>query len=308
MSRILIAGATGLIGSALVAHWQEKHELTVLGRSSADLQQKFPGLRGITWESVSAEDIANQDVVINLTGANIAGARWTARYRRVMVDSRLSTTRRLVGLMMALGSQAPRLFNASAIGVYGLPATEAEKGVVYDESSPLPSVPQDFLAEIGALWEAAVRPAEAAGVSVVRLRFGVVLSDQGGALAKMLPSFRWGMGAVLGDGAQPVSWVALPDLVAAIDYLLARPEQTGAFNIVASTDSQRIFASSLASYLQRPCLMRLPAFLVRALFGEMGEALLLQGQSVFAKRLSDLGFVFQASTLPKAWVTVLKKE
>lgn len=302
MSRILITGATGLIGSALVAHWQEQHELTVVGRSSARLAQQFPGLKQRSWDALSAEDIADQDLVVNLSGANIAGARWTERYRRTLIASRLNATRRLVTLMSPLGADAPRLFNASAIGVYGLPESDAAQEIVYDESSPLPREPQDFLAEVGALWEAAVRPAEAAGVSVVRLRFGVVLSDHGGALAKMLPSFRWGMGAVLGDGTQPISWVALPDLVAAIDYLLARPEQTGPFNIVASTDSQHALATSLAAYLHRPCRLRLPAALVRLLFGEMGDALLLQGQRVVAKRLSDLGFIFQASTLPKALV------
>ena len=299
--KILIAGATGMIGQALIAAWKKQYDITVLGRDRAKLQKYFPHLKKITWGKLDA--VAGFDVVLNLAGANIGQGRWTTKRKQIIIQSRLQTTQRLVKWCINTANP-PRLLNASAIGVYGLPkATTEQKQHVFDEQSPVPDPPQDFLAAVGIAWEQALLKAEQAGVPVIKMRFGVVLAEHGGALAKMLPIFKLGLGGPIGTGEQPFSWVGLSDVVRALTFLLDHRELTGPINIVAPEIlSQRQFANTLGRVLHRPTMIRLPAWLVKALFGQMGEELLLNGITVQAKKLSQAGFTFAHDTLEQALI------
>ena len=297
--KILIAGATGMIGQALVTAWQGQHDITVLGRDRVKLKKSFPNLKKMTWAQLDSATTFN--VVINLAGANIGQGRWTAKRKQMILQSRVQTTKRLAK-WCASETNPPRLLNASAIGVYGLLKTTTEQERhVFDEQSSVPNPPQDFLAKVAVTWEQALLEAEQAGVPVTKMRFGVVLTKHGGALAKMLPTFKLGLGGPIGTGEQPFSWVALSDVVRALTFLLEHPALTGPINIVApAVVSQQQFAKTLGKILHRPTIMRLPAWLVKALFGQMGEELLLNGITVQAKRLTAAGFHFSHNTLEQA--------
>lgn len=297
--RILIAGASGLIGQALIAAWQNQHDIVVLGRDADKLKKVFPQRPGITWTHL--QSVEGFDVVINLAGANIGQGRWTTNRKQVILGSRVTATQQLAALC-AKASSAPRLLNASAIGVYGLPA----KPQVFDEHSALPNPPQDFLAEVGVAWERALSEAEQAGVPVTKMRFGVVLAKHGGALAKMLPAFKLGLGGPTGSGQQPFSWVVLADVVRAITFLVEHPELAGPVNIVApEVVTQKHFAQALGKTLHRPAFLPLPAWLVKLQFGQMGEALLLNGVSVNSQVLTDAQFTFAHPNLSAALQHVL---
>ena len=297
--KILIAGASGLIGQALVAAWQNQHDIVVLGRDADKLKKMFPQRPGITWAQL--QSVEGVDVIINLAGANIGQGRWTAKRKQVILDSRVTATQQLAALC-AKASESPRLLNASAIGVYGLPATPQ----VFDEQSALPNPPQGFLAEVGAAWEGALSEAEQAGVPVTKMRFGVVLAKHGGALAKMLPAFKLGLGGPIGSGQQRFSWVALADIVRAIAFLVEHPELTGPVNIVApEVVTQKHFSQVLGKALHRPAFFPLPAWLVKLQFGQMGEELLLNGVSVISQVLTDAQFTFAYPNLSAALQHVL---
>ena len=297
--KILIAGASGLIGQALVAAWQSQHDIVVLGRDADKLKKVFPQQAAITW--VQLQSVEGFDVVINLTGANIGQGRWTVKRKQVILDSRVTATQQLAALC-ANATSAPRLLSASAIGVYGLPI----KPQVFDEQSALPMQPQDFLAEVGAAWEGALSEAEQAAVSVTKMRFGVVLAKHGGALAKMLPAFKLGLGGPIGSGQQPFSWVALADVVRAITFLVEHSEVTGPVNIVApEVVTQKHFAQALSKALHRPAFFPLPAWLVKLQFGQMGKDLLLNGLSVNSQVLTDAQFTFAHPNLSAALQGVL---
>ena len=301
--KIIIFGGSGLIGQALVKHLVAEHEIAVVGRDVRKLKDCFGNtVNPMTWRAITTNVLANYDVAINLAGENIGAKRWTSTQKQKIINSRVSTTTKIAQKCAELAERAPRLMNASAVGVYGLQTTiAAQNRVIYDEDSVLPSPPSDFLSQVGCEWECALVPAEKAGVSVVKLRFAVVLSKHGGALVKMLPSFQLGLGAVLGSGQQPFSWVALNDVVAAITFLIHHPQASGAFNIVADEIvTQKIFAKTLAKVLKKPCFLRIPSPMVHLLFGQMGDELLLNGQRVNAKRLRKLGFEFGYPSLEAA--------
>ena len=305
---IMIMGASGMIGQSLVEALRSSHTITVAGRTRAKLKNIFGNQYNIvTWNDLTAESLANYDIIINLAGANIGKKRWTSSQKQKIIDSRVKTTQILATYCAALSPKAPRLMNANAIGIYGLsPTIEAQNTTIYDEDSKLPTPATDFLSEVGQQWEDALLPAKEAGVAVVELRFAVVLSQKGGALAKMLPSFRMGLGTVLGSGKQSLSWVSLDDAVSAIAFLIEHQQATGVFNIVADeVVSQKQFAKTLAQILNRPCFLTLPSFLVTLLFGQMGYELLLNGQVVKAKRLRKLGFVFRFDKLKDALKNLL---
>lgn len=311
--KILIFGATGLVGHALITSLSEKFSLTLAGRSIKKLQQQF----GSTYELISNETLFNNtqaelkkfDCVINLAGENIGAKRWSQDQLDKILNSRVTITSCIAKAAAELGpTDAPRIINASAIGIYGLqPTIEKQNTTIYDESSPIPNTPTDELARIGIAWEKALQPAIDHQISVCRLRFGVILAKEGGALAKLLPSFKFGLGAILASGRQPFSWVSLDDVIRAITFLLNHPEHTGVFNVVAPDPiSQATFAKTLAATLHRPCLMRMPAFVVKALFGQMGEELLLNGQRVQSKQLVKAGFEFKYPTLDSALRFILR--
>lgn len=280
----VVAGATGLVGTALTA------ALTAGGHDVVRLVRGAPrGDRDVRWDPdagiLPADALDGADVVVNLAGENVAGGRWTADRRRRILASRTSST----GLLAAAAARSPRrpraLVNASAIGIYGDRGDD-----VLDETS----APGDgFLADVCRAWEAATAPAEDAGLRVVRARFGVVLAKQGGALAKMLTPFRLGAGGPIGSGRQWMSAVDLADAVGALCAAALDDALTGPLNVVCPEPTRQAdFARALGAALHRPAVVPLPAFAVKAAMGDMGKEMLLASQRVVPRRLEAAGFAF----------------
>jgi uncharacterized protein (TIGR01777 family) len=229
--------------------------------------------------------------VNHLAGEPIAEGRWTAAKKQRIRQSRVGPTRRLAEVLAAAGVKT--LIAASAIGIYG------DRG---DEELTEASEPgTGFLAEVGREWEAATEPARMAGVRVINLRIGVVLSPRGGALAKQLPAFNLGAGAVLGHGQQWLSWISISDLVGAIHHLLQTETVSGPVNAVAPEPiTNRVFGRVLARVLKRPYLATIPAPMLRLMFGELADAALLSSQRVFPRVLMQSGFAFDHPELEPA--------
>ena len=307
MTKIMICGATGLIGKALVSRLRRNtdKQLILVGRDLTRISNIFgKSMTQLTWSQLNSTTLPDSyipDTVINLAGENIGTFRWTPAKKNRISNSRISCLETLNSFFEHNGIQ-PRLLNVSGIGIYGLKSTVTQQNETeYDENSDLPSAPQDFLAEVGRRQEQMVDKISSLQCKVVKIRLGVVLAKQGGMLAKLLPSFKLGCGAILGTGQQPLSWVYLDDAVAALEYLLDNPLIEGPVNIVApETVSQKQFAQCLAKQLGRPCLLMLPSSLVRLLWGELGNDCLLRGMKVVSKRLQESGFEFYYPTLQQA--------
>jgi uncharacterized protein (TIGR01777 family) len=298
--KILIAGATGMVGQALVKALEADHTLVLLGRDPLKLKQCFAKHTAIGWQAFldTHNPLDDIDVVINLAGENIGEGRWSVARKDLIISSRVNATHTLATACAHSANKNIRLLNASAIGVYG---RSAQPDQIYDEQSPISNPPKDFLSTVGRAWEEALAPAEQAGVSVVKMRFGVVLSKNGGALAKMLPAFKFGLGGPIGSGQQSFSWVSLHDLIRAITWLIQHPEITGPVNIVAPEwVTQRQFAKMLGKILHRPAVLPLPAAVVKLQFGQMGQELLLNGIAVRSSVLIKHGFEFSYPKLEGA--------
>ena len=294
---LLIAGATGFIGKKLVTALQLNHTVTVLGRDMANLHRHFTKpVNTVAWESLPNLEASRYDAVINLCGYNIAASRWSDRVKEEIIQSRVKTTSALVD--WAIKQEAkPHFICANAVGIYGMQdnADHAE----LDEDSPIDfEHPRDFMSEIGIRWQQALQPAIDYGLNVTSTRFGVVIGYGEGILKKLSPSFYMGFGSVIGDGNQMMSWVHIDDVVSAIIFLLNKPDLKGAFNLTSPHPvSQAEFARALATTMHRPLLLKIPAFLIRILFGEMGDCLLLKGQCVVPNRLIKLGYEFHYPNL-----------
>ena len=289
---VLIAGASGFIGHKLVLALQSDHVVTVLGRDMANLQRHFSKpVNTVTWEMLPDLEASGYDAIINLCGYNIAASRWSDTVKKQLIDSRVKTTATLVD--WAIKQQAkPHFICANAIGIYGM--QDNADNTELDEDSPIDfENPRDFLSEIGVRWQQALQPAIDYGMKVITTRFGIVLEKGEGVLKKLTPSFYMGLGSIIADGKQIMSWVHIDDVVNAIIFLLNKPDTRGAFNITSPNPvSQAEFARALATTMHRPLLLKIPAFVIRMLFGEMGECLLLKGQRVVPSHLIELGYEF----------------
>ena len=285
--KVAVTGATGLIGSALVPFLRGGgHEAAPLRRASAN---RYGADDDPSWDPVtgalSAGALDDVDAVVHLAGENIAGGRWTVDRKARIRDSRIDGTRRLAEALAALPQPPQTLVAASAIGFYGDRGDEE-----LDESSE-PGT--GFLPAVCQAWEAASAPAREAGIRVVHLRTGIVLTPAGGALAQMLFPFRMGAGGVIGSGRQYMSWVALDDVLGGILHALCTDGLTGPVNMVAPNAATNAeFTKTLGRVLRRPTILPLPAFGARLAFGEMADALLLASSRVHPARLRDGGFVF----------------
>lgn len=305
--RIVIAGGTGFVGQALVKHFLAKgYEIVVIGRDKNKIQETFgERVTAFPWEDFTNHGkdlIIGSDFVINLAGANIAQKRWTKERKEEIIQSRVVTTKTIADMCATLGKVSPPLFNASAVGIYGLqepienslPKSMAEDDAIDFDNS------KDFVSHIVKEWEKATHHARDQGVRVVNMRFAVVL-DKKGALAKLKTPFSLGLGGPVGTGEQPFSWIALTDLISAIDFLIEKPSISGPVNFVApQCVSQGEFASTFASILDRPAFFTTPAFLIKKVFGEMGEELLLNGQCAYPKVLLTNGFEFAFPRIEEA--------
>lgn len=290
--RILLTGATGLIGSALVGLWQQYHQITVLTRFVHKAQQKLDS--GVTMvTSLTEVDFKQIDVVVNLAGEPIANKRWTESQKQRICQSRWQLTEQLVGFIQQATTPPHTLINASAVGFYG-----RQSGESIDESYQ--SYYPEFSHDICARWENLANRAKSAATRVCIMRIGIVLAPKGGALAKMLPPFKLGLGGRIGNGEQYMSWIHLDDLTAAFDFLLNHPELDGVFNGTSPMAvPNKQWTKLLAERLGRPALLPMPALVVKLLFGEMSD-LLLFGQNVYPKRLLDAGFHFKYNQLRAA--------
>lgn len=289
--RVLISGASGLVGSALVPSLEAAgHRVRRLVR------QRCEEPDAAFWDpaagTLDAGALDGVDAVVHLAGESIAAGRWSAEVKRRILESRVEGTGLIAEELAALEAP-PALVAASAIGYYGDRGDEP-----MDEESPSG---EGFLAEVCRRWEAAAQPARDAGSRVVHLRIGMVLSRRGGALQRMLTPFKLGLGGTVGDGRQFMSWIHLDDLVAVIEHALADGELAGAVNAVAPQPvSNREFTRTLGRVLGRPTLVPVPAPLVRLAFGEMGSELLLASTRVVPARLEGAGFAFRFPELEAA--------
>ena len=293
-----ITGASGLIGSALSVALRERGDEVVAVSRRAGAEIRWDPRAGFD----PPERLSGVDVVVNLAGESIAG-RWTAAKKARILDSRLHTTRAVVAALRAASPRPRVLINASATGIYGARGDE-----LLDEDSA--AGPEgEFLADVTRAWEAAAREAEAIETPSVRVclaRFGVVLDREGGALAKMLTPFRLGAGGRIGSGRQWMPWVHARDVVAALVFLIDEHEARGAYNLVAPQPVRNAaFTSALGQALGRPTLVPMPRLAVKLALGEMGEALLLDGQRVTPKRLMEDGFEFAFSRIDAAFADLL---
>ena len=294
--KILVTGATGLVGSALVPFLAGGgHEVARLGRSA-------PGAGDIRWDPeagvLEPDALEGFDGVVHLAGDNIATGRWTAEKKRRIRESRVKGTSLLATALAGLERPPRVLVSASAIGFYG---DRGDEELI--EGSAAGS---GFLSEVCREWEAATEAAEGKGIRVAHARLGVVLSKDGGALAKMLTPFRLGAGGVIGNGRQYMSWITLDDTVAAIGHLLSTESAAGPVNVVAPAPvTNGEFTRTLGRVLRRPTLFPMPGFAARLAFGEMADALLLAGTRVKPAGLLDSGYAFRHGSLEEGLRHVL---
>lgn len=282
---IVVSGSTGFVGSALVPFLTDAgHRVTRLVRS-----QPQPGEAAIRWDpaasTMDAARLEGLDAVVHLAGESVIG-RWTPEKKTAIRDSRVRGTRLLADTLAKL-SKPPRAFVcASAIGYYGDRGNE----LLTERSAP----GKGFLADVGRAWEEAATTAAGRGIRVVHVRIGTVLSATGGALAKMLPPFRLGLGGRLGSGHQYMSWIALDDLLGVVLHAVTIEDLRGPVNAVSPHPvTNREFTRALGRALGRPAFLPVPAFAVRLLFGEMGEELLLASARVEPARLLSTGYRFR---------------
>jgi hypothetical protein len=290
---VLISGSSGLVGGALLPF------LTTGGHSVRRLMRgsKATAAGDIAWDpakgQVDAAALEGLDAVVHLAGENIAGGRWTRDRKERIRDSRVKGTRLLSEALAGLQRPPKVLIVASAIGFYGDRGDET-----LTENSASGS---GFLAEVCREWEAAAEPARRAGIRTVHARFGVILSPKGGALPKTLVPFRLGLGGRIGSGRQYVSWVALDDVVGAIQHALMCQDLSGPVNVVAPhAVTNREYTKALVAVLHRPAIFPLPAFVARLMLGEMADALLLASQLVEPQRLLQTGYRFDFPELTPA--------
>ena len=285
--RILVSGATGLVGQHLVPFLQNKsHEVFSLVRKSPS------GADEIEWDAergfseTELKRLENFDAVVHLAGAGIADERWTAKRKRIIEESRTVGTRILVDALAQLENKPKSFICASAIGYYGNRGNE----ILTEESAPI----DDFLGNVCVEWEREAQRAKTVGVGrVVNLRIGIVLSPDGGALKEMLTPFKMGVGGRVGKGTQYVSWIELGDLVRVIEFALENENLLDAVNATAPNPVRNSeFAEELGHILNRPSLVPTPEFALRLMFGELADALLFSSARVLPKKLQNHDFKF----------------
>lgn len=295
MKRILITGATGLIGSALAKH------LVAQGSSVAILSRapttQSSTTRIIHWDPESGylpkADVEGMDVVVHLAGENIARGRWTEEKKRRIFRSRVRSTELLVNTLTQCTPPPSALICASAIGYYG----DRNDEMLTESSSP----GCGFLADTCVAWEAAAHPACDAGIRTISLRIGMVLSSHGGAIPRLLLPFRLGMGGPIGDGNAWMSWIALRDLVNIIDRCIEDGTLSGPINATSPCPTtNQTFTQTLAHVLKRPAFLRTPAVALKLAYGQMAQELLLTSIRVIPERLQQVGFHWKYSDLESA--------
>lgn len=294
--RVVVTGASGLIGAALVRSLTaDGHEVVRLVRReprAADERRWEPGT------DLDPTLMDDADAVVHLAGAGIGDHRWTDDYKQTVLRSRVDGTT-TIATAIARASDPPKvLLSASAVGFYGDTGEEA-----VDETAASGA---GFLADVVRQWEAATAAAEAAGIRVVHARSGVVLSADGGALGKVLPLFKLGLGGRLGSGRQWMSWIAIADHITAMRFLLERADISGPVNLTAPEPVRnRDYTKAIGRAVNRPALAIVPAAALRIALGEFADEGVLVSQRVLPARLEDAGFVFTYADIDAALTAVV---
>jgi len=297
---ILLTGASGMLGTAIGSALKRRGvRLLILVRR----EPKSPD--ELRWVPASGrldepERLEGLDDAVHLSGASVASQRWTESYKREMAESRVASTRFLSETLAALRQPPPVLVKASAVGFYGNRGDE-----ILDEDS---TAGRGYFPELCTAWEAAARPAVDAGIRVVHLRFGMVLGRDGGAMARLAPLFRLGLGGRLGNGRQWMSWISEEDAVAAALFAVDNPALSGPVNLAAPQPvTNADFTRELARAVHRPALLPAPAFALRLALGAMADEALLASTRAVPNRLTQAGFAFSHPTLPQALAAALAK-
>jgi uncharacterized protein len=297
--QVVIAGASGLVGQAL----HQRFLANAVSCATLTRHTAQPGSSEYFWDPDHfqfREDMRRLSGIraaIHLSGDNLTAGRWTRAKKRRIRESRVRTTQSMVKLLSHLNQPPEVLLCASAVGFYG----DRDDEVLTEDSSS----GDGFLPEVCREWEAAADAAIGLGIRVVHLRFGVVLARQGGALAKMLPIFRMGLGGNLGSGRQWMSWIALPTLVEIVEFCMNHHRIQGAVNVVANPVTNAEFTVSLAHHLHRLAIVPAPVIALRVAFGEMADAALLSSTRAIPAKLLQAGFVFKLPTLQDALQQIL---
>lgn len=294
---IVIAGSSGLVGTALVSVLRARGDTVrflVRRQARAPGEFEWDPARGV----VPASAFEGTDAVVNLAGAGIAEKRWTKERRRILSDSRLQTTRTLVAELAGQKGTTAAFVSASAIGFYG-----ARGDTVLTEEAPCGT---GFLATLCEAWETEALRAREAGIRTVVPRIGIVLAREGGALARLLPLYRFGLGGRLGDGSQWMSWIALDDLVAVLLSAIDDEALSGPINAVSPRPVRnREFSRALARALSRPAPWLVPSPVLRLLLGEMADETLLSSARVAPAKLEERGLRFRHPELGGALAALL---
>ena len=293
--KILIVGGSGFIGTKLSEHFNKKmYGVDILTRNTANKKKDTEFIKFITELEFNKKDY---DVIINLAGEPLNSSRWNDEVKNNIYKSRIETTRNIVEYIKNQ-KKAPTLINASAIGIYG---NDEEK--IFNEDAIITA--QDFTQKLCRDWEKEAEKASLYGARVCLIRLGIVLGENGGALLKMTPAFKLGVGAILGNGKQWMSWVHIDDVINAIDFIIHHNELYGPFNITSPEPcSNKIFSQELALSLNRPCFFKIPGLIVKMIFGEMAEAIVLKGQKVLPTRLLSAGFGFKFLKIKDAFYDI----
>ncbi len=293
---ILITGGTGFIGSALCSRLLEsKHNIFVLSRHPEVIKEPITGVSSL--EQLKSDIVF--DVVINLAGEPIADKRWSTRQKQRILSSRIETTQKLIAYLKTL-KQKPELFiSGSAIGYYGISKTND----IVDETAQGDT---SFASQLCQQWEAAALHAQALGIRTCLLRTGIVLGKGGGALKKMLPPFKIGLGGKIGQGTQWMPWIHIDDLVGIILYCIDNNNVSGAINGASPNPvTNQIFTKTFGKVLKRPAILPMPALVIKLLMGQMGGELLLAGKKVLPVKIMDAGYKFKYDKLEQALLDIV---
>ena len=291
--KIAVTGSTGLLGRAVVKYFKAQgHEVFRLIRpDSKVVSDKNDVIWDVISQRIDLEKLEGIDVVIHLAGENLAAHRWSNEFKDKILTSRVQGTTFLSGILFKLKNPPKVFLAASAVGYYG----SHHGAEILDESSPQG---EDFLAQLCMLWEEATKGAELAGIRVVNMRTAAVLGREGGALGKMLPIFRMGLGGPLGDGQQMFSWICVDEIPLAMEHIINSVELKGAVNLAApNAVTNREFTDRLGRTLNRPTIFPIPAVAIRMMFGEMADAILLSSINAVPKKLTESGYRFKFSSL-----------
>jgi uncharacterized protein (TIGR01777 family) len=298
--RILITGASGLIGTALPKSFKAKgYELLLASRIEPRSENDIQWNADTGFADEDLPRLEGLDATIHLAGESISALRWTDEKKKAIRDSRVHGTRTMIETFARLVKKPKVFISASAIGFYG------DRGD--DEMTETSSAGDTFLSEVSKEWESESRRAEDMGIRTVLLRNGIVLSKDGGALATMMTPFKLGVGGVVGSGKQWMSWVSLDDVVGIVNYALENENLRGAVNVTSPNPvTNEEFTKTLGEVLYRPTFLPLPEFAVNLVFGEMGDALLIDSTKVIPKRLLDAGYEFKYPDLKTALENAVK--